>query len=365
MTLKRTAVYLVLATILVEARPIAGQTSATGAPAPQASVVVQKILVKVNGEVFTQTELVELQIEVLRQRNRKVEKPADLQDDATLIPLLTELTPEILVKTVDEMLIVQYGREQGFKMTDEQFKSAVDRIKKENKLDDEGFKKALAEMGMTQAKLREQLERQQIVYWVESSEVGSKMNLTDAELRQYYQAHPEEFMTQATVTLREVFVAVPAQGDQQLINVALDKAASDRINDARDRALKGEDYLKIVAEVSESGNKENGGLIPGIVVRELNPAIRSLIEKIKVGEVTESLRTAAGYHIFKLESQSAAELEPFDKVRDAISQRIYEERLGIERKKLAVRLREQALIEWKDEQARLLYEKGLAAVKTP
>ena len=38
---------------------------------------------------------------------------------------------------IDEMLLMQRGKELGYKLTDEQFKRIVDNIRKENKLDDE------------------------------------------------------------------------------------------------------------------------------------------------------------------------------------------------------------------------------------
>ena len=37
--------------------------------------------------------------------------------------MLDEVTPQLLVNVVDEMLLVQRGRELGYKMGDEQFKS--------------------------------------------------------------------------------------------------------------------------------------------------------------------------------------------------------------------------------------------------
>ena len=61
---------------------------------------------------------------------------------------------------VDELLLLQRGKELGYTMTDEQFKSIVENIKKENKLEDEAqFEAALKQEGMTMADLRKQLER--------------------------------------------------------------------------------------------------------------------------------------------------------------------------------------------------------------
>ena len=62
------------------------------------------------------------------------------------------------------MLLVQRGKELGYTLSDEQFKSVVDNIKKENKIEtDEQFQAALKQENMTLADLRRKLERQMIV----------------------------------------------------------------------------------------------------------------------------------------------------------------------------------------------------------
>src|SRR5437867_4440097 len=105
----------------------------------QESVIIQRIIVKVNGEAMTQKELEQRQIDLLQQQGKTKPTTEDLE----------KITPDILVNSIDEMLIVQRGRELGFHMSDEQFTQFVNRIKSENKLDDAGLKAVLAQQGMT------------------------------------------------------------------------------------------------------------------------------------------------------------------------------------------------------------------------
>ena len=75
---------------------------------------------------------------------------------------------------------MQRGRELGYKMGDDQFKSIVENIRKENKLEDEAqFQAALKQEGMTLADLRKTLERQLIVSRVQQAEVWNKIGITD------------------------------------------------------------------------------------------------------------------------------------------------------------------------------------------
>ena len=72
------------------------------------------------------------------------------------------------------------------------------------------------------------------------------------------------------------------------------------------------------------------------------------------------MRTQRGYQLFKLESRSEPQLRPFDEVRRDIENAIRSERIEPETQKLLTRLRSQAVIEWKDETLRQLYEKRVA-----
>ena len=95
-----------------------------------------------------------------------------------------------MVEAVAEMLLVQRGKELGYKMSDEQFKQAVDNIKKEYKLDtDEKFQAALKQENMTMADLRRQFERSMLVQRVEQIEVFGKIAISEDEARKYYEAH--------------------------------------------------------------------------------------------------------------------------------------------------------------------------------
>src|ERR1051326_4841650 len=171
--------------------------------------IIEQILVKVNGEIFTKSDLEQRQIAALRQKGQ----PIDLKSDPNNVQLrkaLDEITPQIMVDAVDEMLIVQRGKELGYKLSDEQFKSVVDNIRKENKIEtDEQFQAALKSENMTMADLRRNLERSMIVQRVQQNEVMSKIGVTDDEAKAYYEAHMNEFTSAPTVTLREILAAVP------------------------------------------------------------------------------------------------------------------------------------------------------------
>jgi peptidyl-prolyl cis-trans isomerase SurA len=320
--------------------------------------IIEQILVKVNGEIFTKSDLEQRQVAALRQKGQSI----DLKNDAgnaQLRKALDDITPQIMVEAVDEMVIVQRGKELGYKLSDEQFKSVVDNIRKENKIEnDEQFQAALKSENMTLADLRRNLERQMIVQRVQQNEVLGKIGVTDEEARKHYQSHITEFTTPPTVTLREIVVTIPA--DDKGVNVAADEAAKARIEALRTRVTTGsEDFQKLVSEVSDAPSKANGGLIGPISLTDIAPDLRTLIEAMKPGDVSAVIRNQRGYQILKLETLAPVQTLPFEQAREQIGERVFTDKRKVEFQKYLDKLRAQAIIEWKNPDVKKAFEEGL------
>ena len=320
--------------------------------------IIEQIVVKVNGEIMTKTDLENRQVAALRQMGQQIDQK-DLSD-AQLKEMLDKVTPQLLVNAVDEMLLVQRGHELGYKMADDQFQSVLDSIKKDNKIEsDEQFQAALKAENMTLSDLRKSLEKQMIISRVQQNEVMSKIAVNDEEARAYYQAHLTEFTSPRTITLREITVNVP--GDGATINVGRDEEARAKITAIRQRALAGDSFEKLAADMSDSPSRANAGLIGPLSMSDLSADVQKMLESLKVGGITEPMRTARGYQILKLESSTAAETKPFDQAREDISNRVFTDKRRDEFEKYLKKLRAQAIIEWKNADVKKAYDQGLLA----
>jgi parvulin-like peptidyl-prolyl isomerase len=326
---------------------------AVTAAAPSADILEQ-VLVKVNGDIITKTDLEQRQIAALRQRDPNL-RP---NSDAELQKALTDITPGVILEAVDELLITQRGKELGYSMTNEQFTEILNNIKKENKLDDDAqFQAALQQEGLTLADLRRQLERTMIVQRVQQTEVMSKLQVTDAELKMYYDSHRDTFTSKPQITLRELLVAVP-QTDQG-VNVGLEEEAKAKAEDIRKRLLAGEPFARLAADLSDSPSKANGGLVGPLTADVLAPELQTALAPLKPGDLTPVLRTGRGFQLIKLETMEAVTVKTFDEARSDIAQRLSNDKRRAEFKRFIDRLRGQAIIDWKNADLKQAYELGL------
>ncbi len=326
--------------------------------------IIEQILVKVNGDIFTKSDLEQRQIAALRQKGN----PIDLKGDPNNVQLrkaLDEITPQIMVEAVDELLIVQRGKELGYTLSDAQFKGVLDNIRKENKIEtEEQFQAALKAENMTMGDLRRNLERSMISQKVQQNEVLSKIGVTDEEARKYYDSHLKEFTTAPTVTLREILVAVP--GDPKVLNVSADEAATARAEEIRKRVTIGkENFEKLAAELSDSPSKANAGLIGPLSVNDLSPELRKLVESMKAGDVSEPVRTPRGYQLLKLEAVTPTQTLALEQAREQISEHVFTDKRKAEFQKYLQKLRAQAIIEWKNEDVKKAFEEGMKQAAPP
>lgn len=324
---------------------------------PLSADIIEQILVKVNGEIITKTDLEQRQIAAIRQRP---EAQSLRGDDAALAKLLSDLTPEIIVDAVDELLIMQRGKELGYAMGDEQFQSILENIRKENKIEtDAQFEQALKQEGMTMLDLRRQLEKQMVVNRVQQTEVMGKIGVTDDEVKAYYETNAATLASDATVTLREILIAV--ESTEAGVNVAADEAAAAKAAEIHKRLLAGEPFPRLAADLSDAPSKANGGLLGDIPYSDLAPELQKEMDALKPGDLTAPRRTSRGYQIIKLDARAGGGTPTMDAAREQISQRVFDQKRRGELQKYMARLRTQAIIEWKNDEVKKAYDAGLAA----
>ena len=330
--------------------------AALAAAIPVRAEIIEQVLVKVNGEIITKTEFESRQVDELRNRPELAKANAAT---AELQRAIAQITPDLILNAVDELLLVQRGRESGYALGDQQFARIVEDLRKSQNLEDDArFNEALKQQHLTMDDLRRNFERLMLVQQVTRVEIMQKISIDDEEARAYYDQHRNEFTTPTEITLREILIEVPTS--DRGVNVAQDDEARARTEEIRKRLLAGEPFPRLAGELSAASSKANGGLIGPIHSDELAPQLRDLLASMNIGDITSVLRTQRGYQILKLESRTDSKVKSFEGARGEIANRIGEQKLRGEREKYLERLREQATITWRNSELQKAYETALA-----
>lgn len=166
----------------------------------------------------------------------------------------------------------------------------------------------------------ERVRREAIIdsYLEESSQPPADYP-SDAEIQSLYEANTSAFIMPRQFQIAQIFVAVPAGGDDK---------AKGRLDAIMARVGKaGVDFMdaaRIEAEGKEAGDRVDA--IGWVVEGQLKPAIREAVAGLAKGAVSTPLKLEDGWHVLKLVDTKAAGVRPLADVRDQLATKLRQER---------------------------------------
>jgi len=182
------------------------------------------------------------------------------------------------------------------------------------------FEKALKEQGYTEKALRETLYSSVLSQKL-FDEITKDVGVTDAEILQYYQQNSSSYGTPESRDVRHILVAEKT-GDE--VDFEASKAKADQLYaELQD----GADFAALAkAESEDPGSKENGGKLT-ISRGQTVPEFDKTSFDLKVGVISEPVKTTYGYHIIEaLSPVRKATTTPLEKVRSSIRATLLQEK---------------------------------------
>jgi peptidyl-prolyl cis-trans isomerase SurA len=293
---------------------------------------VEKIAAVVGENVVLASEVEEKAAPLLADAN----KVADPDKRAARA---TSLRHEVLDRLIDDELILQQAAELKLSVTSEQVDASIDEIKKQNNIDDDQLREALRGQGMSMAAYRSDLKRQLLRFRVLNIAVGSRVNVSDEEVKAYYERHMKG-AANVQVRASHIFVAIPDGAD--LATASEKEAQAKKI---LERAKK-EDFAKLAREVSDDAATRAEGGDLGYFGRDMLPKpIEELVFAMKPGEVRGPVRADRGFHVIKLVDRKTKDAKPLDDVKDDIRMQLRQKDMERQTKIYLTELRKKTLVD--------------------
>src|SRR5207245_7135048 len=96
-----------------------------------------------------------------------------------------------------------------------------------------------------------------------------------------------------------------------------------KAEEVRQLARDGRDFASLARQFSEGPGAEKGGEIGTFARGQMEQALEDAAFRLKAGEVSEPIQTAAGFHLLRAAEHSAAGHQSLDEVRDTIRDALY------------------------------------------
>lgn len=137
---------------------------------------------------------------------------------------------------------------------------------------------------------------------------ANNVEVTDEQLRAVYDSRAAEFASQEQRAASHILI----EGD--------DAAARQEAEAVLKRIQSGEDFAAVAREVSDDPvSAEEGGNLGLIQRGQLEGAFEDTLFAMNEGEVRGPVQTDFGFHIIRLDSIKAPELPEFDEIRDELA----------------------------------------------
>lgn len=348
----------------------------------QASGNNKQDVAKVNGEQITQTEL----SQAVDMQRRQLMQQLGKDFDASLLD--EKLLRDAALKgLIDRKLLLQGAADSKFGFSE----AALDQVilqtpefQVDGKFNAERFDQVIRQLGYSRMQFRQMLTQEMLIGQVRAGIAGSgfvtdaevlafarlekqtrdfatvnikadpaAVELTDDEVKAYYDQHAKEFMTPDQVVIdylelkkSSFFDQVTVKDDElqaayekETANLAEQRRAAHilievndkvteaqakaKIEDIQARLAKGEKFEALAKEFSQDpGSANNGGDLgfagPGVY----DPDFETALYGLKQDQVSAPVRTTFGWHLIKLLGVEAPEVPSFASLKDKLTREL-------------------------------------------
>ena len=306
-------------------------------PAPTVPpVVIDQIVAKVNGDIVSQDELDRL------VKERVAEAKAQGASGLQLERATEEMEKNLLRDRIDQLLLVQKGKELNISVDSEISKYMASLRRQSGITDEEKFRDYVRQQsGMTFEDFQAQAKDSAMTREVISSEVGRHIHVSDKEVEDYYNAHQKDFIREEKVYLSEILIST--QGKDAAATAAAEKKANQIYEDAN----KGSRFPDLARDNSDATTAKDGGSLGGYKKGELNKQIEDAVWALPKGSVTKPIKLANGFEIFKVDDHTKEGLAPMADVKADIENALYGPKMQPKIREYLTQLRTQAFLQIK------------------
>ena len=302
------------------------------------AVTVEQIVCKLNGDIITNIDLDHDRADLEKQLRSNGYTGKRL-DDA-----VKEESANLLRNKIDNLLLVQKGKELELKVDPDVNKYLADLQRQTNTADPEKFQTLVkSETGKSYEDFKEDLKRNFYVQGVIREEVMRKIQFTNEEVHAYYDAHKDEFQRQERVFLREIAISIQGKQEDPVAMAAAEKKAKDLV----DRARRGERFNELTQSNSDSPTAKDGGVLDPYKKGDLAPAIEAAVWDKDRGYTTDPINIGSALLILHVDEHYKAGLAGFEEVETDIQNRIMNSRQQVALRAYLTKLRDLSFLEIK------------------
>ncbi len=218
-----------------------------------------------------------------------------LRSDGMELPPKEVLEEQVLERLIVEEIQLQIGEQAGVKISDAELNRALSMIASENSMNLEQFKESLDANNDSYVKLRDQVRKELIIQRVQRGKVGANIEISEQEIENFLNSEEGRSRLAEQYNVQQILLSLSSSAPENKVNLVKEKGAN-----LIKRYKEGESFEKLAATYSSDQNALEGGSLGWRKSSELPTLFSNVVVEMKVGEISELIRSGAGFHIIGL-----------------------------------------------------------------
>lgn len=212
-----------------------------------------------------------------------------------------------LEKMIFERVLTAEAEERKVQVDPQEVEQYIDEVAAKNNLARADFEVALVQHGTTLEQYREQIKMEILKSRLAGNFVHGSSAVTDEEVNKYVGERDASNSGVARMKLRQIYLSPESHSEAEAKSM-LEKIKSDEPDT--------EKFSELAQSISESPEKNDGGLLGVMAEKDLSPEILDAVLSLDEGEVSDVVRDASGYHIFFVEERYSEDDDAGDKASE-------------------------------------------------
>jgi peptidyl-prolyl cis-trans isomerase SurA len=216
---------------------------------------------------------------------------------------------ELLRARIDNEIMFQRAEKLNLLASDSDVDAKIAEVKAG--LTQEEFQRQLQNRKMTLDDLKTQVKRELSIQKLMNKEITSHINITDAEIKEFYETNKANFnLAEPQVRLARIVVTPGPDADVRNLkndNAQTPEEAKRKIESINLRLRQGEDFSMLAQNYSEDANTApNGGdlgYVPESALEKAHPELRKMVMALAPGQTSGIISTQEGYQVLKVVSK--------------------------------------------------------------
>ena len=229
----------------------------------------------------------------LQQRMMTINE--QIAQSGTQAPPQEIILQQVLERLISERLQLNMGYNAGIRITDEELNAAITRVAQSNGLTITQYIAEIQSRGGTIAVVREEIRNEMVIRRVQQGKVMRRIRISEQELDNFLTSEEGRFLISPDVNIGQILLSVPtgsSKNDTDGILARAQKLQTDTAN--------GTDFRQLAIANSADQSALQGGDLGWRKMAQLPGVFIDAVEQLELGQVSDPIRSDAGYHLLKL-----------------------------------------------------------------